>query len=218
MVWPGEFLTHGTPGLPPTAGAEVSVVAARESRTMQPGFYFAFGETLGDQEEEMSLLRLYWNVTAPGAAALISSVTAALNRFAIPFRLKSLAMAELYDRTDAAVLYFAKRYFAVAAQLLAPVYQAVRPFLNEATPLFSKPLALGLGFAENPRASESFGMHRCRLVAEAVCKAHARGADSPDARLAEVVAVFAAEGLSLDRPFLNSGSADRYAFDADKAE
>jgi type III HopA1-like effector protein len=212
MVWPGEFLTHGPPGMPPNPGTEISLFAPKESRTMQPGFYFVFGEALADQEEETSLVRFYWHVTAAGAAPLVAGVTQALNRFAIPFRFKCLAMPQLYDRTDPAILYLAKRHHRVAAELLSDVYDAVRPFLEPTVPLFSKPLAGGWSLAENPKTGESFGMNRCRVVAEAVCDAHARGIDAPEARLSQIAAAFEAVGLSLASPFLNPGSRDLYEF------
>ncbi len=184
---------------------------------MQPGFYFAFGEAPADQQEDFGIVRLYWNVTAGGAAELTGALTRALNRFAIPFRFKCPSLPDLYDRTDAAVLYIAKRHYRVAAALLADVYRAVRPSLMSTTPLFSKPLADGLGFAEDPKTGESFGSSRCRLVAEAVCSAHRRGVDSAEARLNEVAATFTAAGLTLERPYLNPGSADRYAFEERRA-
>jgi hypothetical protein len=212
MVWPGEFLSRGAPGLPPSPGAEISLFAPKESRVMQPGFHFVFGETLADQEEEMSLVRFYWHVTAAGAAPLVAALTQALNRFGIPFRFKCLSMVQLYDRTDPAVLYLAKRYYRIAAELLPAAYRTVHPFLRAGTPLFSKPLAAGLGFAENPTSGESFGMNRCRLAAEAICSAHKRGIDAADARLSDIAAAFEAAGLSLERPYLNPGSADHYAF------
>jgi len=211
MVWPGEFLSHGPPGMPSGPGTEISLFVAKESRTIQPGFYYVFGEALADQEEELGPVRLYWNITAPGAAPLVAGITAVLNRFAIPFRFKCLSVPEWFDRADAAVLYIAKRHYRVAALLLADVHRAVVQSLKAATPLFTKPLADGLGLAEDPMTGESFGMNRCRLLAAAVCNAHARGLDTPEARLSEVTAAFAAAGLSLERPYLNGGSADAYA-------
>ena len=217
MVWPGEFLGHGPPGMPPSPGGQISLFAPKESRTMQPGFYFAFGEALADQQEDFGVVRLYWNVTAGGAAGLTGAVTRALNRFAIPFRFKCLLLPDLFDRTDAAILYVAKRHYRVAAALLLDVYRTVRPSLKGATPLFSKPLAEGLGLAEDPKTGESFGSSRCRLLAEAVCNAHDRGFNSAEVRLSEVAAVFAAAGLSLERPYLNAGSVDRYEFEEPRA-
>lgn len=212
MVWPGEFHGHGPPGMQLMPGTEISLFAPRESRTSQPGFYFAYGEALADQQEDYGIVRLYWNVTADGAAPLVGAIMPALNRFAIPFRFKCLYVPELFDRADAAVLYVAKRHYRIVAAILPDVHQAVRAKLRPATPLFSKPLAEGLGFAEDPGNGESFGLNRCRLLAEAACRAHERGLDSAEARVEEVARAFAVAGLSLDQPYLNAGSSDRYEF------
>jgi len=211
-VWPGEFITDGAPGVPPRPGAAIRLFATRESRDLQPGFYFAFGETLTDQEDEFSIVRLYWHVHASGASRLINSLTESLNRFTIPFRFKCLSFPALYDRTDAAVLYIAKRYYRIVANLLVKIYPTARPFLKSGTPLFTKSLAHGLGLAESPKTGESFGMSRCRMVAQAACDSHLRGADTPEERLSEVAKAFAEVGISLDRPFLNPRSVDQYEF------
>ncbi len=212
MVWPGEFHAPGAPGAPVQPGAEVSLFAARESLLLQPGFYFAFGETLSDQQEELGVVRFYWNIRADGAPRLVGAMTAALNRFTIPFHFKCLRLQALFDRSDAAVLYLARRYTRIVAMLLPEIYAAVRNDLEAAVPLFSKQLADGLGFAEDPQTGESFGMNRCRLLAEAVCRAEERGEGSAEARLSEIAAVFAAAGLSLERPWLRAGGADPYDF------
>jgi hypothetical protein len=217
MVWPGEFHGHGPPGAAPRPGTEISLFAPRESRTTQPGFYFVFGEALVDQQDDFGVVRLYWNVTADGAPTLVGGITQALNRLAIPFRFKCLCFPNLFDRSDAAVLYVAKRHYRITAALLADVHRAVRPTLKTPTPLFAKPLADGLGLAEDPKTGESFGMSRCHLLAEAVCQAHERGLDAAEARLNAVAAAFAAAGLSLERPYLNAGSTDRYEFQERRA-
>jgi hypothetical protein len=53
-------------------------------------------------------------------------------------------------------------------------------------------------------------MHRCRLLAEGVLRAQQQ-ADP----LEEVRRRFAADGISLERPWLNAGSVDQYNFPAD---
>ncbi len=212
LAWPGEFHGHGAPGMQLVPGAEISLFAPRESRTSQPGFYFAFGEALADQQEDYGIVRFYWSVEADGTASLVAALTRALNRFEIPFRFKCLYVPELFDRLDAAVLYVAKRHYHIVAALLPAVHHTVRAELRCATPLFSKPLADGLGFAEDPGNGESFGLNRCRLLAEAACRAHERGLDLAEARVEEVVRTFAAARLSLDRPYLNAGSSDCYDF------
>lgn len=212
MAWPGEFHGHGPPGMQLAAGAGISLFAPRESRISQPGFYFAFGEALTDQQDDHGVVRFYWNVTADGAPLLVGAIATALNRLLIPFHLKCLYLPDLFNRSDAAVLYVAKRYYHVVATILPDVHHALRAKLKSATPLFSKRLADGFGLAEDPKTGESFGMHRCRLLAEAACRAHEHGQDNAEARLAEVVTGFAAGGLVTETPYLNAGSQDQYEF------
>jgi hypothetical protein len=211
-VWPGEFLMHGGTGMAPGVGAPVSLYMPRESTVMQPGFYFAFGEAAGDWHDDGSLLRFYWNVKDSGAAALLGSITTQLNRFRVPFRYKCLTAKEAYARVDAAVLYVAKRLYRITAELLVEVHAQIAAQLDPETPLFTKPLASGLGFAEDPGVMESFGTSRCRLLAEAIWTAFTQGVHEERARLEIVARHFEKSGISLEAPYLNPGSQDRYTF------
>jgi hypothetical protein len=204
-VLPGEYATHAGPGMPPRLGDPVSLLALRESHQLQPGFYYAFGETLADNFDDFRLVRLYFHTSAEGACDLLRHLTARLNRYEVPFGLKCLSDPASYDRTDAAVLYVARRWFQIVAAALADLPAAG---LRPAVPLFSRPLRPGVGLAEDPGNGESFGMHRCRLVAEGIVEAWRRGAVSPDDRLGMIQARFAREALSLAKPHLNPGSAD----------
>ena len=211
-LWPGEFLSTDAPGMALRPGMNLSVFFMRETRTMQPGFYFAFGEAQAGETDNFSLARLYWNVRAEGAAPLMRSVTRGLNRFQVPFRMKCLTNTSFYTRNDAAVLYVDKRFYRVTARVLANVHEEVACHLRPDAPLFTKPLADGLALAEEPYTGESFGMQRCRMLAEGILSAHARGLRDEASRLEEVERHFAAYGLRLEAPYLNPRSVDQYEF------
>ena len=93
---------------------------------------------------------------------------------------------------------------------MAQIYERVRGGLRAATPVLTKQLADGLGFAEDPPSEESFGMERCGLLADAAILAHERGLDDPRDQVAVVETRFAEAGLSLATPYLNPGSSDDY--------
>lgn len=211
-VWPGEFLVHGGTGMAPIVGASVSLYFPRESTVMQPGFYFAFSEAVGDWQDDASLVRFYWNVKDSGAAELLRSVTTELNRFRVPFRYKCLTAREAYMRLDAGVLYVARRLYRIAVELLFDVHREVGEHLEPDTPLFTKRLAPGLGLAEDPGMMESFGTNRCRILAEAIWEAFVRGVHEERGRLQIVAQHFDKAGISLEAPYLNPGSEDRYTF------
>ena len=68
------------------------------------------------------------------------------------------------------------------------------------------PLAPGLAFAEDPGTGESFGTHRCLLLAEAALTAAERDLQAPEERLEVVRERFAEAGTTLDAPHLGGSS------------
>ncbi|HEX7686289.1 MAG TPA: T3SS effector HopA1 family protein [Burkholderiaceae bacterium] len=203
---PGEYLLRdGT--FAPRPQAPIAVLQPRESHGLQAGFYYAFGEALADEQDEAAQLRFYWNVRAGGVERLLANVSRTLNRFGVPFRFKCLNAAEQYVRLDAAVLYVARRHDRLVRELLDELAAGLDArHLGTATPLFARRLRAGVGQAEDPAGGESFGQHRCRIVAEGLWNAYVEQASTREARLACVVAQFERHGLSLRRPHLNAGS------------
>lgn len=204
---PGEYLTHRGLGSGPVAGGPVSIFMPPSSSDLQPGYHFAFGETVDPCGEGQALVRFYWNISAEGGPRLIEEVTRQFNRFQIPFRLKCASRRSDYPRRDAAVLYLNRRWYPIAALLIDALLPSLQPWLSAGTPLFAKRLADGLGFAEDP--GDSFGKHRCSILAESMCASQGWPVET---RLFDLRAKFEQRGLSLDQPWLNPGSVDCYEF------
>jgi hypothetical protein len=209
-VWPGQFLSKDGPGMPPRTGTHVSLFYPRESTSLQPGFYYCFGETPEDTAGGFGVARAYWNVTAEGAPRLVGLLSERLNRFQVPFRLKCATLRGEYGRTDVAVLYLVKRLFPFLGEVVRDVYPELRPFLGEDVPLFARRFAAGVGIAEDPGNGESFGQHRCRVLAETCWSGFLRGDQRPESLLAEFRQRLAAAGTDPERAYLNSGSLDLY--------
>lgn len=182
-----------------------------ESISMLPGFYLAIGDA--ELARGTPVVRLYWNLMAEGAEPLIRRATAELNRAGLPFRLKVLDSPARYNRCDAGVLYVRIADYPAVADIVAGIYPDVANWLKTRTPAFTKVLAPGLGLAEDPGPGESFGQHRCRLLAEGLVRAYERRTPARH-RLPVVTARFDEAGISLDAPYLNTGSDDRYALPA----
>jgi hypothetical protein len=204
---PGEYLTYRGIGSGPQAGAKVSIFAPAGSSDLQDGFYYAFSQTVSQYDEGERTVRFYWNVSCEGAPRLLEAITRAFNRFQIPFRFKCLAHSSAYPRRDAAVLYLNARYYPIAALVVESIYAEVQHVLSPGTPLFTKRLADGLAFAEDPGGS--FGENRTKILAAAMLATRGMLVEE---RIAELDRQFEQRGLSLDRPWLNPGSIDRYAF------
>ena len=207
---PGEYVTKEGPGMPLRVGGGAEVYFAVESLHMQPGFYFAFGETVVDESDNSSLLRFYWHLEPGGAPPLLHSVSTLLNRFQVPYRFKCLTNTAAYVRADCAVVFIPRRWYQMAARLLGETRRSIANHLLSDVPLFAKPLADGLGFAEDPGGGQSFGMHRCAALARAICGAAA--ANQRVLSAAEVETRLSAQGVSPSFPHLNPGSVDTYEF------
>lgn len=210
--WPGEFITHGVYGSAPQPGTPISVFFPRESRTAQAGFYYVFGETQVAPEDDYPTVRYYWNLNRDGAAPLIKTLSSALNRYQVPFRFKIVNHPSLLNRSDPAVLYVSRRFYRIAADINLETHHQIADGLDEETPLFTLPLRKGLAFAEDPCGQESFGMSRCRMLAEALWLAFSEGRTALADRLDRINQHFAASGTSLDRPYLNLASTNSYEF------
>jgi hypothetical protein len=204
----GEYVTSGVPGMPPQPGSVVSVLAPRESFTAQPGFYFMYGETLSDVWDEHALVRFYFHAPSDVAPALLDYLTGTLNRYQVPFRMKALTEPAAYQRSDAVVLYVSRRHYEITGRLVLDIPSDVAEQLRKSTPFFSRRFQDGVGLAEDPNTGESFGMHRCRMVAEGVVDAWMRSDQSVEGRLAAITARFAANSCNLDLPHLSPGSVD----------
>ncbi len=190
-------------------GATVDFLTPKEQLGVSPGHYLARSDVeLGTNDD---LVRVYWNTTAAGALLLMASLTHAMNDLGLCFRFKVIGDPDGFTRCDSAVLYLRQDDFERAAPALARAYAAAAREIEPAVPAFAKRLASGVGLAEDPTETMSFGWNRCGLVAEAIIDAHERGIDALARRVDRVRERFAEAGLNLEAPYLNPGASDRYA-------
>jgi hypothetical protein len=193
-------------------GATIGVHFPKEFRLISPGFYVAKSDIEMPESKSQIVLRFYWNLKAHSAVPLMRALTGELNDIGVPFRFKVASNESSFVRCDSGVLYVAKNDFGVVSRVVRRVYAEIgTKDFNPRVPALTKTLAPGLGLAEDPGSQlGSFGTHRCRLLAEGLIQAQRIGRQSLRERLAVVEGRFAEDGLSLERPFLNSGSADVY--------
>jgi hypothetical protein len=212
LAMPGAFISEVISGQALQIGASVRLRAPREATGLQPGYYFAFGETLDELAEQLSLVRYYFHCAADQAAPLLAALSSALNRFQVSFQVKAPISPALYGRTDAVVLYVGARFFDITARVISSIRE--RMALGLTVPLFTKRLWPGVGVAVEPGTGESFGSHRCRLAAEGIVDAWHEGKQDVPARLTAAAARFAAAGLEIMRPYLGAGWVDLFSLPA----
>jgi hypothetical protein len=179
----------------------VNVRLPKELPTLSPGFYTAVGDAPADAESSTGVVRVYWPVTRTGAPELMRALTARLNAVGVPFRLKVADHPFRLERCDAAVLYLAPGSFHAVRDTLLEVAAAVAMHLRARIPAFTLELAHGIGLAEHDGGAESFGAHRCALLADGIVRAHAQGVTRITGRVDAVAERFAEEGVQIDAPY-----------------
>ncbi len=172
------------------------------SGTLQAGYVHAFGAEVADRYDLMAGVRLYLAVGPEAAVAAMAALTRLFAADRVPFALKLPRRADGYRRTDAGVVYLPRR---VAGFAVARVLEiAAELGLGPGTPRFTRALATGVGLADCPPGGDSFGMHRTRLLAQAL-ELQAAGGGRASVLAARV---FAARGIDPSRPWLEPGNAD----------
>jgi hypothetical protein len=190
-----------------SVGQPVRVAAPREATST--GHYAALGRPLADASGGRQV-RFYWNLDPPGGAPFLLATTGRLERRRIPFQAKVPLTPAGYGRADGGVLYLNAEDFEAAADLIDEVRRELEPLLRPETPLFTRAIAPGLAFAESPPTGESFGMQRCRLLAEGLVQGFAGGRPAAEAMLARLVAY----GIDPQAPERNPATFYPYRFEA----
>lgn len=199
-----------------TVGEEVAIRMPRN--LVQNGFYMAVGNAGPDnrhnQDSDDQIVRIYFNLSPEGAVAVMGSLTRQVNEIGIPFTFKVLYNPSDYGRYDSGVLYFERSNYQAVRQVLEKVYTENQSHFRQDIPLFTKLLAPGLGLAEEPDSKfaelESFGTHRCQIVANGLLEAWQKGDESAQYRMACIRKHFSLLGIDLQRPYLNAHSQDIY--------
>jgi hypothetical protein len=192
------------------AGKEVGLRLPMEMIALSPGYYMAMGDQELRSEDFGQMLRLYWNVSAEGAAVLMREITEKLNMICVPFRLKVVSSPEGFGRRDAAVLYMREEDYGRLKSSLGGIYERLGENVRHGVPALTRQVAGGLALAEDPGHGESYGLHRMMLVAEGLVRAFESGAMSVAERLKYVEDSMVEKGIDLRRPYLRPGSSADY--------
>lgn len=201
---------------PPKAlarGMRISLRFPQVLPSISPGFCTVLSNKAWPVKESTPVTRFYWNLTAAGAPRFLHTLTCALNAANLPFRVKVPSHPVLFNRCDAGVLYLPDECCKRACESLPKIYKKIAPYLKNGVPVLSCPITPGLAWAEGPEDDESFGAHRCYMVADGMLRAFEQGKKSLQARLQVVEARFKEAGINLEAPFLNPGSPGAGRFD-----
>jgi hypothetical protein len=208
-VDPVDLHAEGGVGLRPPAAASIAVSARRDSLELLPGWWTSMSPAWSSGSPP--LVRLYWSVPPGQACRLVEGLTASLDP-GLPSALKCPLDLDRCRRPDAVVLYLPVAAWDAMRAGLAAGHRRVRAWLRPLVPTLTHQLAPGLALAEDPGA-DSFGTHRCRIVAGGLADARHAGVTDPGALCDAAVAALAGHGVAADAPWRNPGSAATYPWD-----
>jgi hypothetical protein len=209
QAYPNRFIP-AIPNAPLAVNQYIHFLRQKENRHIQQVFYYVHSNRY--MEHDAPQVRIYWHITPDGAAPLIKLITDLLNQNGIAFNFKCLNHPDLYNRADSAVLYLEKRYFDYTLRVLKPHLSSLAKYMLETSPLFTQTIARGLSFAEDPGNGQSFGMHRCQLIAKGLLMAYEKKSISAGTIEAErinqrcITEVFNSKGIEITRLHLNPHS------------
>lgn len=189
----------------PDGSGRVRLRRETTNETMQPSFIHLLGEEAIPVGEAVNS-RLYWNIGPEGAIPLVRTLSGTLNKHRVPFQYKVLKRPRSMDRPDTAVLYFPRYAIRRIEEVLPEIYDEVKTYLRWSTPPFTKRLAPGVAYSEDPGNGRSFGESRCQLLALLIWDALQAGATTPGALTASLVHALEERGYPLERLHLNPGS------------
>ncbi|HVG00548.1 MAG TPA: T3SS effector HopA1 family protein, partial [Chloroflexia bacterium] len=198
-------------------GGEASIWFPKDLLGISPGYYMVVSNKPLSQADEAQIVRLYWHIRAEGAVRLVRVVTRLFNEAELPFKLKVVNDPRRFQRCDAAVLYISRADFSRSVEYVERVRVEIASEMREPVPALTRKLAPGLGLAEDPEDHESFGLHRCAMLAEGLVRAYEKGKEGVEERLREVAGRLVEAGIDIEQPYLRVGSKDTYAYVATPA-
>ena len=165
-----DHLHAHRPGAAVRAGDALLVAGRRERVDPSDGFWRVAASRWRFTRPPPRLVRLYCHLEVAALPLLVTAVTTQLPALEDepPWQLKVAASPHLHARADAAVLYLDADTLAASVSAVEAIITALRPHTRSETPPLTRTVAPGFAAAVDPGGDESFGSHRCGLVAEAL--------------------------------------------------
>jgi hypothetical protein len=185
-----DYSSTARPGLLPRRGDQVAVTGRRDRVDPAERWWRTSGRSWSWVAAPAGLVRVYFNVELAGLPALIERLTGLLAEEDEPWLVKCATDPAVHARADATVAYLTRDAIERRAAQIVDVALGAGDHARTTGPPLTMPVVAGLAVAVDPGCDESFGMHRCRLIAEAT------GAD-----VEAVLERFARDGVDAARPW-----------------
>jgi HopA1 effector protein family len=186
---------------------DLALVTSRRDRigTDQPWWYtFSAGWVLDHPPHD--LIRVYWHPGLRQLPSLVHSLTDVLTLSATEWMLKCAIDPTVHERADACVLYLPAESVPLVVRQLEGVAETFASSALSDGPPMTRRVSRGCSLAMDPGTGESFGEHRCRLIAEAILNEHQPPDESDErdrlgAAVEAIVSRFDTDGIDSSAPW-----------------
>ena len=174
--------------------------------------FFNCGSSISEVMAQADLSRFYFHCRSSSAPLLVYELTRRIRKTGLPFRLKCLASRWQYTRADACTLYVRSEHSPLIHSIVDDLKRFGGSMFRGTTPMFTQVLDAGIGFAIDPGTGQSFGEHRCRLVAEGLINSFNRGRSGCVKQVEAIREVFEMNNVSTEAPHRPVGTREGYSF------
>lgn len=198
LLWPGDYALASGAARPVQPADALVIVDRLDTIDQLPGYWTTCSADWFPLP--VRIVRVYWNTTPRGAASIVRRITEVAA--GLPFSLKVPTDPAHFNRPDAVVLYLHAPLTSETLTALEAAASAERAWLATSTPPLTRMIGDGVALAIAPSASgESFGQHRCRLIAEAAIHRRTNASTETDDASAAIARRFARDGIDPASPW-----------------
>ncbi|MCU0350536.1 MAG: T3SS effector HopA1 family protein [Flavobacterium sp.] len=163
------------------------------------------------------IIRYYFHLKAikDGVLEWSNFLANKLDERNIPFQLKYNENRKNYIYKDAGVLYVSQNHFNIVKDIIEEVGVIFKDILRKDTPIFTKRLADGIGFAEDPYfADKSFGKQRALLITQILMRDEIKKLSNDKTQLSKaIVKNLSEKGYNTKEFYRNPNTNYKYDFD-----
>lgn len=200
LVRPGEFANMARWGAPAAPGDEVAAFKFLTWVDPPTGFFVVQTDQCDANDV---VVRLYVSVSAEQIGNVLPLLVRDFDDLAITWSLKCPSNREGFSRVDSLVVYVKKEDWPTLESHLTQRVDVFRPLLRSSIPPLSKPVMVGMGFAEDPSDKQSFGQSRCKALCKAVQAIAQQERIMTNSALRALLASLDEQGIDPEHPWRN---------------
>ncbi|MCP4264495.1 MAG: hypothetical protein GY777_02785 [Candidatus Brocadiaceae bacterium] len=179
-------------------GGTFEVTLPKAYHNLSPGFYVPNISS----NKHGEVFRIYLALTQTGAIEFVRNckILMDINK---GIQVKVSANSNMFNRADAGVIYVPKEYYLEVQDAIYDFIERIKPHLRDEKPAMTFSLGYGISVAESPKNGQSFGQHRCDLIAKALLR---KGVKSKEDIIDGMRSVFVDEGIDIKKPYTRKDS------------